>query len=82
MTSTVQRGTLAISPEPADLVRLVRRVMENFADQGTGAGCTLQLVTPDLLPEVWNEFRIEQMRVEASRGQVTVTVASTTGSLR
>ena len=57
----MQRGTLAISPEPADLVRLVRRVVESFADQATGAGCTFELVTPDSLPGVWDEFRIEQV---------------------
>ena len=57
----MQRGTLAISPEPADLVRLVRRVVESFADQATAAGCTFELVTPDSLPGVWDEFRIEQV---------------------
>lgn len=57
----MQRGTLAISPEPADLVQLVQRVVESFADQATAAGCAFQLVTPDSLPGVWDEFRIEQV---------------------
>jgi signal transduction histidine kinase len=57
----VQRGTLAISPEPADLARLVRRVVEGFADHATAAGCTLELVASDSLSGVWDEFRIEQV---------------------
>lgn len=57
----IQRGTLAISPEPADLARLVRRVVEGFADHATAAGCTLELVAPDSLSGVWDEFRIEQV---------------------
>ena len=57
----IQRGTLAISSEPADLARLVRRVVEGFADNAAAAGCTLELVAPDSLPGVWDEFRIEQV---------------------
>ena len=57
----MQRGTLAISPEPADLARLVQRVVEGFADHAAAAGCTLELVAPDCLSGVWDEFRIEQV---------------------
>lgn len=57
----MQRGTLAISPEPADLARLVRRVVESFADEATAVGCAFELVAPDSLPGVWDEFRLEQV---------------------
>lgn len=59
--SRIQRGTLAIAPEPADLVQLVRRVVEGFADQATVVGCTLELTAPHSLPGIWDEFRIEQV---------------------
>lgn len=59
--SRMQRGTLAISPEPADLARLVRRVVESHADQAAAVGCPLELQVPPFLPGVWDEFRIEQV---------------------
>ena len=59
--SRIQRGMLAIAPEPADLAQLVRRVVEGFADQASVVGCTLELTAPPSLPGVWDEFRIEQV---------------------
>jgi len=59
--SRLRQGTLAISPEPADLAVLVRRVVEAHSDQAAAAGSPITLDAPASLPGVWDEFRIEQV---------------------
>lgn len=59
--SRMRRGTLAIAPGPADLARLVRRVVESHADQAAAVGSPLEVQAPPSLAGVWDEFRIEQV---------------------
>lgn len=59
--SRLRQGMLSIAPQPADMALLVRRVVESHADQAASAGSPIQLVAPEHLPGVWDEFRIEQV---------------------
>ena len=59
--SRLRRSALAIWPKPADLGKLVRLVIDDFAEQAASAGCQITLEAPDTLPGVWDVFRIEQV---------------------
>ena len=59
--SRLHRGAMRISPQPVDLVALVRRVVEVHADQAQAMGSPIHLDTPAEIPGFWDDFRIEQV---------------------
>ncbi|RZJ08271.1 MAG: HAMP domain-containing histidine kinase, partial [Haliea sp.] len=59
--SRLRQGMLSIAPQPADMSVLVRRVVESHADQAAAAGSPIEVLAPQSVPGVWDEFRIEQV---------------------
>jgi signal transduction histidine kinase len=59
--SRLRTGTLAMSYAPADLATITRGVVDSMVEPALVAGCMLTLETPDTLPLVCDEFRVEQV---------------------
>ncbi len=59
--SRIRTGKLSIRPSRIDLAELVAHVLESFAAQMEGRGCTLQLQQAESVVGVWDAFRIEQV---------------------
>jgi signal transduction histidine kinase len=60
--SRARTGRLALVPAPFDLAASARAVVEAIEEQATRAGVPITLsVTPETLPIVGDEFRIEQV---------------------
>ena len=59
--SRVQSGRLEIDRAPADLVAIVRAVVEEFTDRPTGAGLEIRVAAEGAVAGQWDAFRLEQV---------------------
>ncbi|MHA6491877.1 hybrid sensor histidine kinase/response regulator [Pseudomonas borbori] len=59
--SRIRTGKLSIRPVPCDLAALAARVLENLGAQIAAAGSQVELIAPQPVPGVWDEYRIEQV---------------------
>ncbi|HET8745795.1 MAG TPA: response regulator, partial [Ramlibacter sp.] len=59
--SRARTGRLAMVPAPFDLAQSAREVVEAIREQATSSGVAITLAAPESLPQVGDEFRIEQV---------------------
>ena len=59
--SCISAGQLSFTPEPVDLVALVRDVAGLFSERLEKSGCELELLSPGAITGLWDRLRIEQV---------------------
>jgi signal transduction histidine kinase len=59
--SCISAGQLSFTPEPVDLVALVRDVAGLFGERLEKSGCDLELLAPESITGLWDRLRIEQV---------------------
>jgi PAS domain S-box-containing protein len=59
--SRISAGRLAVDRQPADLVEIVKEVVERLGDEAQRAGSPINLEAPESLPGSWDRNRLDQV---------------------
>ncbi len=59
--SRIRSGKLSIRPADTELSALLARIVSDLAQRTEAAGGTIELVVPNPVAGVWDEFRVEQI---------------------